>query len=72
MKKVTLSELQLNQAQQAYELAETSFKAGVITNLELMYSFTAVTDSKLALLKTRIEYSASVLKLKIALGEQIY
>jgi len=72
LKKVTLSELQLDQAQQAYNLAETNFKAGAITNLELMYSSTAVTNSKLALLKSRIEYSASVLKLRLALGEHIY
>jgi len=64
--------LQLEQAEQAHALAETSFKAGVITNVELMYSYTAVTDSKLALLKTKIDYSVSLLKLKIALGEQIY
>lgn len=72
LKKVNLSELQLEQAQQAYTLAETSFNAGAITNLELMYSYTAVTDSKLALLKTKIDYSVSLLKLKIALGETIY
>jgi len=72
LKKVNLSELQLEQAEQAHALAETSFKAGVITNVELMYSYTAVTDSKLALLKTKIDYSVSLLKLKIALGEQIY
>ncbi len=72
LKKVTLSELQLQQTQQAYDLAEINFKAGAITNVELMFSFTAVTDSKLALLKTKIDYSISVLKLKIALGEQIY
>lgn len=72
LKKVNLSELQLEQAQQAYTLAETSFSAGTITNLELMYSYTAVTDAKLALLKTKIDYSVSLLKLKIALGEHIY
>jgi len=72
LKKVDLSELQLEQAQQAYTLAETSFSAGAITNLELMYSYTAVTDSKLTLLKTKIDYSVSLLKLKIALGEQIF
>jgi outer membrane protein len=70
--KVRLSELQLQQAQEAYQLAETSFMAGTITNLELMYSYTAVTDSKLALLKTKIDYTISLYKLKIALGEQIY
>jgi outer membrane protein len=70
--KVKLAELQLQQAQEAYQLAETSFKAGTITNLELMYSFTAVTDSKLALLKTKIDHTVSLQRLKIALGERLY
>lgn len=70
--KVRLSELQLQQAQEAYQLAETSFNAGTITNVELMYTATAVTDSKLALLKSKIDYTISLYKLKIALGEQIY
>ena len=72
LKKVNQSELQLEQAQQAYSLAETNFKAGAITNLDMLDSSTSVAESKLALLKTKIDYSVSVLKLKIALGEQIY
>lgn len=71
-KKVHLAELQLNQAQEAYSLAEANFQAGGITNVELMFSATAVTDSKLALLKSKIDYSVSLLKLKLALGETIY
>jgi outer membrane protein TolC len=70
--KVKLSELQLQQAQEAYKLAETSFNAGSLTNLELMYSATAITESKLALLKTKIDYTVSLQRLKIALGEKIY
>ncbi|HEY5593029.1 MAG TPA: TolC family protein [Paludibacter sp.] len=72
LKKVAQSELQLEQAQQAYSLAETNFQAGVITNLDLLDSFTAVAESKLVLLKTKIDYTVNLLKLKIALGEQIY
>ena len=72
LKKVNQSELQLEQAQQAFSLAKTSFQAGVITNLDLLYSSTLVAESKLALLKTKIDYSASLLKLRLALGEQIY
>lgn len=70
--KVNQSELQLEQAQQAYSLAETNFEAGAITNLDLLDSSTSIAESKLALLKTKIDYSVSLLKLKIALGEQIY
>ena len=71
-KKVAQSELQLKQAQQAYALAETSFQAGVITNLDLLDSSTSLAESRLALMKTKIDYTVSLLKLKIALGEHIY
>ncbi|MDD3320848.1 MAG: TolC family protein [Paludibacter sp.] len=71
-KKVLQSGLQLHQAQQAHALAEINFKAGAITNLDLLESYTAVAESKLALLKTKIDYTVSLLKLKIALGERIY
>ena len=72
LKKVNQSELQLNQAEEAYKLAKSNFEAGAITNLDLLDSSTAIAESKLALLKTKIDYSVSLLKLKIALGEQIY
>lgn len=72
LKKVAQSELQLEQAQQAYSLAETNYNAGVITNLDLLDNFTSLAESKLVLLKTKIDYTASLLKLKIALGEKIY
>jgi outer membrane protein len=71
-KKVSQSELQLKQAQKAYSLAETSFKSGVITNLDLLDANTSVSESSLMLLKARIDYAASVYKLKAALGERIY
>ena len=72
LKKVHQSELQLEQALEAYSLAETNFRAGAITNLDMLDSSTSVAESRLALLKTKIDYSASILKLKLALGEQIY
>jgi len=70
--KINQSELQLQQAQQAYNLAETSFKSGVITNLELLDNATSLSETKLTLLKTKIDYSLSLLKFKIALGEKVY
>ena len=72
LKKVKQSELQLQQASQAYELAEVSYKAGTITNLDLLDSYTSLSESKLGLFKTKIDYTVSLLKLKIATGEQIY
>jgi outer membrane protein len=64
--------LQLEQAQKAYSLAETSFRSGVITNLELLDANTIVSQSMLMLLKSRIDYAASIYRLKAALGERLY
>ena len=72
LKKIMKQELQLEQAQKAYELAQTSFLAGTITNLDLLDSETALAESRLALMKSKIDYTVSLLKLKIATGEQIY
>src|SRR5450759_1817806 len=71
-KKITQFQLQLIQALKAYSLAETSFKSGMITNLDLLDANTSVSESRLMLLKARIDYAASVYKLKAALGERIY
>jgi outer membrane protein len=71
-KKISQFELQLMQALKAYSLAETSFKSGVITNLDLLDANTSVSESRLLLLKARIDYAASVYKLKAAMGERLY
>jgi outer membrane protein TolC len=71
-KKVRQSELQLQQAMKAYSLAQTSFKSGVITNLDLLDANTSVSESSLMLLKAKIDYAASVYKLKAALGQRVY
>ena len=71
-KKVNQYELQLQQAVKAYSLAQASFKSGAITNLDLLTANTSVSESSLLLLKARIDYSASVYKLKAALGQRIY
>ena len=71
-KKVSQYELQLTQALKAYSLAETSFTSGSITNLDLLDSNTSLSESKLLLLKARIDYAASVYKLKAAMGDRLY
>jgi outer membrane protein TolC len=71
-KKVSQSELQLQQAVQAYSLAQISFKSGVITNLDLLDANTSVSESSLMLLKAKIDYATSVYKLKAALGQRVY
>lgn len=72
LKKVKQSELQLLQAEQAYNLAKVSYRAGSITNLDLMDSYTALSESKLMLFKTKIDYAVNLLRLKIATGEKLY
>ncbi len=72
LEKIKQSEFQFVQAQQAYNLAEISFKDGVITNLELLDTSTSLSEAGLSVLKAKIDYSLSLLKLKIALGERIY
>jgi len=72
IQKIAQTELQLQQAKQAYSLAEISFKSGVITNLELLDSSTSLSEAGLSVLKAMVDYSQSLMKLKIAIGEQIY
>lgn len=71
-KKVVQSELQLKQATAAYALARVKFEAGVITNLELIDGSTTVSESRLQLLKAKIDYTGSLYKLKSATGERLY
>jgi outer membrane protein TolC len=71
-KKVSQYSLQLEQAMKAYSLAVISFNTGVITNLDLLDSNTSVSESRLLLLKAKIDYAASIYKFKAALGERIY
>jgi outer membrane protein len=71
-KKISQFELQLVQALKANSLAETSFRSGMVTNLDLLDANEAVSESKLLLLKAKIDYAASIYKLKAALGERIY
>ena len=72
LKKVKQFELQLTQAQQALALATISFKAGSITNLDLLDASTSVSESRLYLLKSKIDYMLSVYKLKMTLGQKLY
>ena len=72
LKKVEQGGLLLRQATQAYSLAKVRFDSGVITNLELLEGSTAVSESRLQLLKAKIDYTVSLYKLKSATGERLY
>ena len=71
-KKVEQSQLQLRQSIQAYEMAKARFDAGVITNLELLDGSTSVSESSLLLLKSKIDYTVNVFRLRAAIGERLY
>ena len=71
-KKVNQSKLQLEQAQEALSLAQTNYKAGAITNLDLLDATTTVSETRLMLLKSEIDYAVSIYKLKASLGERLY
>jgi outer membrane protein len=70
--KIKQFEIQLQQASKAFQLAEASYKAGSITNLDLLDATTSLSESQLYLIKAQIDYSSSLYKLKVALGERIY
>jgi len=71
-KKVEQFSVQVKHAEQAYDLANTNFKAGAITNMDLLDAQTNVSESRLLLLKAKIDYELSVYKLRSALGIRLY
>jgi outer membrane protein TolC len=70
--KISQFDLQLNQAREAYKLAQTSYETGAITNMDLLDAETRLAESSLQLLKAKIDYSLAVYRLKTALGERLY
>ena len=70
--KIEQEEMQVKQADEAYKLAQVSFGAGVITNLDLLDADTNLQDSKLALLKTEIDYLLAGYEVKRASGDKLY
>lgn len=71
-RKINQSELQLEQAEEARRLADLSFKAGTLTNLDLLDSESLEAESRLNLIKAKIDYMVNVSKLEISLGNQGY
>jgi outer membrane protein len=71
-KKISQFELQVKQAAQAYDLAQTNYRAGVITNLDLLDAEISLATSRLMLTKARIDYALDLSRLKMALGEDLY
>ena len=71
-KKVKQIELQLQQAIKALHLAEVSYKSGVITNLDLLDATTSLSESQLNFLKSKVDYTISTYRLKVAMGDNLY
>ena len=70
--KSQLFELQLSQARKALELADLKFKSGTLTNLDLLDSENAESESRLQFLKAKIDRVVSAYKVKAALGMNLY
>ncbi len=71
-RKIDQSKLQLEQAEQALKLAKVSYQSGVITNLDLLDATTTVSESRLQLLKSQIDYVVNFYRLNASLGEKLY
>jgi outer membrane protein len=71
-KKMEQYELQTEQAIEAYQLAETSFQLGTITNLDLLDAASNLSESRLLLLKAKIDEKLSSIKLELSIGQKIY
>ncbi len=70
--KIDQNRLQVTQAQQAYDLAQTNYQAGAITNLDLLDAEISLATSRLMLTRARIDYVLNLSQLKMAMGEDLY
>lgn len=59
-------------AQQANEQAQVNYKAGTITNLELLTSSTNLSGARLQLLQAKINYLVNYYRLQVSVGEKIW
>ena len=71
-KKIEQFKLQLEQAEEAYALAETNYQFGTITNLDLLDAASMLAESKLLLLKANIDRQINIIKLNASTGLRIY
>lgn len=72
LQKIDQSELQLDQAKEARRLADLSYKAGSLTNLDLLDSESLEAESRLNLLRVRTEYMINAAQLEISIGKPGY
>jgi outer membrane protein TolC len=72
LQKIKQNELQVEQAEEAFALAKVNYSTGAITNLDLLDAENVVSESRLMLLKSKIDYESSVFRLNISLGNKMY
>ncbi len=72
VRKIELSRLQLDQAMEAHRLADLSFKAGTLTNLDLLDSESLEEESRLNLIRAKMDFMINSAKLDISVGKQGY
>lgn len=71
-RKISQLQLQLEQAQEALKLASLRYQAGTLTNLDLLDSESIEAESRLGLMKARIDYLVNAARLSISLGNTGY
>jgi outer membrane protein TolC len=71
LRKIEQSELQVQQAEEALQLAEVNYSIGAITNLDLLDAQTLLAESKIMLLKARVDSAISIVRLDISVGRAI-
>lgn len=71
-KKIEQLSRQVTLAQKAYDQAKVNYKAGSITNLELLTSSTNLSGSQLQWLQAKINYLVNYYKLQVSIGQRIW
>ncbi len=70
--KITNTETQVRQAQQAVSMARVRYTAGVITNLDLLDAEIALAQTKLIRLRAFYDYTVSLIELDRATGKRAW
>jgi|WetSurMetagenome_2_1015567.scaffolds.fasta_scaffold85416_2 outer membrane protein len=71
-RKAEQSEAQVQQAMEAFNLASTSYGAGAITNLDLLDATISLSESRLMLVKARIDLLIDYYGLQLAEGHKLF
>lgn len=72
LQKIKQNELQVAQAEEAFALAKINYRTGSLSNVDLLDAENVVSESRLKLLKSKVDYLTSVFKLNVSLGNKMY